>query len=60
MWVPPLCAVAIGRCWRAGIPDCGSDWLHGLTQQFPGLSRLAKLLERVAAGIQSGVVQVPK
>jgi hypothetical protein len=44
-----------------GLMDSTSrDELEGLMQQFPGLCRLAKLLERVAAGIQSGAIQVPK
>jgi hypothetical protein len=44
-----------------GLMDSTSrDELNGLMQQFPGLYRLAKLLERIAAGIQSGAIQVPK
>jgi hypothetical protein len=44
-----------------GLMDSSSrEELEGLMQQFPGLYRLAKLLERVAAGIHSGAIQVPK
>ena len=44
-----------------GLMDSTSrDELEGLMQQFPGLYRFAKLLEPVAAGIQSGAIQVPK
>src|ERR1035441_3016078 len=44
-----------------GLMDSTSrEELDGLMQQFPGLYRLAKLLERVAAGIQAGEIQVPK
>jgi hypothetical protein len=44
-----------------GLMDSASrEELDGLMQQFPGLYRLAKLLERVAAGIQAGEIQVPK
>jgi hypothetical protein len=34
--------------------------LQGLRQQFTGLYRLAKLLERVAAGILSGEIEMPE
>jgi len=34
--------------------------LDRLMQQYPGLYRLAKLLERIAGGIQSGAIQVSK
>jgi hypothetical protein len=44
-----------------GLMDSTSrEKLDGLMQQFPSLYRLAKLLERVAAGIQAGEIQVPK
>lgn len=44
-----------------GLMDSASrDELNALMQQFPGLYRLAKLLERVATGIQSGAIRVPK
>jgi hypothetical protein len=44
-----------------GLMDSTSrEELNALMQQFPGLYRLAKLLERVAAGIQSGAIPVPR
>jgi len=44
-----------------GLMDSTSrEELDGLMQQFPGLRRFAKLLERVASGIHSGAIQVPK
>jgi hypothetical protein len=44
-----------------GLMDSTSrEELNALMQQFPGLYRLTKLLERVATGIQSGEIRVPK
>ena len=44
-----------------GLMDSTSrEELDGLMQQFPGLYRFAKLSERIAAGIRSGAIQVPK
>jgi hypothetical protein len=44
-----------------GLMDSTSrEELDGLMQQFTGLYRLAKLLERVAAGILSGEIEMPE
>jgi hypothetical protein len=40
--------------------DSGHDTMDELCGRFPGYYHYAKILETLAAGIQSGAIQVPK
>ena len=40
--------------------DCGHGTVDELCRRFLGFYRYAKILERVASGIASGEIQVPK
>jgi hypothetical protein len=39
---------------------CTRDEMDGLCASFPDFYRYAKILERIAAGIESGAIKVPK
>ena len=39
---------------------CTQDEMDGLCESFPDLYRYGKILERIAEGIQSGAIKVPK
>lgn len=40
--------------------DSGQDTMDELCRRFAGFCHYAKILETLAAGIQSGAIQVPK
>ena len=42
------------------LPDSGQDTMDELCRRFAGFYYYAKILETLAAGIQSGAIQVPK
>ncbi len=39
---------------------CTRDEMDGLCESFPDFYRYAKILERIAEGIQSGAIKAPK
>ncbi len=39
---------------------CSPDEVDGLCEAFPDFYRYARILERIANGIQSGAIKVPK